>query len=44
MYDSGMSFQFLMALHGAIAFLTFINAVINQPGVPIPGPGDLSYA
>lgn len=44
MYDSGMSFQFLMILHGAIAFLTFINALINQPGVPIPGPGDLSYA
>jgi len=44
MYDVGVSFQFLMVMHGALAFLTFINALVNQPGVPIPAPGDLSYA
>jgi len=44
LYDYGASFTFLMGLHGGLAFLTFLNAFINQPGVPIPAPGDLSYA
>jgi len=41
LYDNGVSFVFLMTLHGGIAFLTFVNAFINQPNVPIPAPGEL---
>ena len=42
-YDMGVSFQMLMGIHAGLAILTFINAYVNQPWEPIPGPMDLSY-
>jgi len=42
-YDMGVSFQVLMGIHAGLAILTFVNAYVNQPWEPIPGPMDLSY-
>jgi len=44
LYDMGIPFSYLMMFHGSLALLTTVNAFVNQPGVPIPAPGDLSYA
>lgn len=43
-YDAGVPFAWLMMIHAVIGFFTFINAYMNIPQEPIPGPGDVSYA